>query len=740
MQGRRRWLSMLDISHKPKTLRSAPMFAAVLFIGLASYPGAAADPAPPPAGFTTFQSSAATSDTKTDLKLLRDMYWLQLPHSGPTATLWDEWLASPSLWPVTGDPARRYDIRNQWDSMLSHRIIDPEGYVATHQHQSIAHQLGWPFPFWNQGRYGFGWHFSFANTVGENWRPHSTVKPDDWATTGTTRGSIGDQGWNIELTEPRAQIAPPFKIAHSMEAPFVQLRWSAQGLENAQPFVEWTTKKSPQFSADKRMYFEPAGDKIQYTMVPVYRSPLWHGTITGLRLNFDNPTTGARVCVQALFSNYDTRHNINNPSYVDGCITYFDWSHDLDFLRRNINDMRKAIRYGFSEFQIDKQGVVLTNWVGHNGRSGRQVTSGTKIRAVTGQGIGSNYWDLLPFGYKDGYATVRWYAAIVRMAQLEEAVDAHPEWNMPHGLLRTSPEELKSVAAKMEATGNSLFWVPETGRFALAVDVDGVKHDFGYTFMNLEAIYYGFATPEHAKTIMSWINGDRTVTGDTATTADIYHWIFAPRASTRRNEDYYGWFWNGKTVPWGTQVQDGGAVLGFSYHDVIARIDVLGPENAWSRLKTIANWYGAIEQAGGYRKYYDGKTHDGNLQGGGTAGGLGMDEEFHESVLLPTTLLDGFMGFRPTPEGFEWKPELPAALPEFELGPIYFRDQTLQLKASVRSLEMKRTGPEPTDAWTATLGPGWKLGNARSAKLTESAPGKWHIEWNGATEISWKKQ
>ena len=55
--------------------------------------------------------------------------------------------------------------------MLTARIIDSEGYVATHQHGSIAHQLGWPFPFWNQGRRGCGWHFSLKTTAPPGYKP-----------------------------------------------------------------------------------------------------------------------------------------------------------------------------------------------------------------------------------------------------------------------------------------------------------------------------------------------------------------------------------------------------------------------------------------------------------------------------------------------------------------------------------------------------------------------------------------
>ena len=110
-------------------------------------------------------------------------------------------------------------------------------------------------------------------------------------------------------------------------------------------------------------------------------------------------------------------------------------------------------------------------------------------------------------------------------------------------------------------------------------------HDYGFTFLNNEAVYHGFATEEQAKSIDDWIRGERMVAGDTSTGADIYHWRFGPRSTTLRNIDYYVWNWSApESVPWGNQVQDGGSVLGWSYHDLMARLKTAGPDAAAARL------------------------------------------------------------------------------------------------------------------------------------------------------------
>jgi hypothetical protein len=644
----------------------------------------------PPADFPHF----SVPGHEQEMELLRELDYLHYPGSSPKATLWDIWLVSPSLWPAYTEPGST-PMRDQWNQALSSRHIDSEGYVASHQHASIAHQGGWPFPFWNQGRHGFGWHFSFDHTIGKNWRPDWIAPTSDWQTTGIARGEIGKLGWNLELTSAVASIAPPPQQAHALEAPFVQLRWAAENLHSAQPYVEWTTPESPAFTPERRMYFDAleSTPTVQYTMIPVYRHPLWKGVINSIRLNFGNPQPGARIVIQALFSNYDTRHNINNQAWICGCSDYFNWTHDLTFLRANINQMRLAMRYTMTENNTIEEGVVHTTWIGHDGRSGLKRNAEGKAEQLTGLGIGNNYWDLLPFGGRDAYATIYYYSAIERMARIEGEIAAHPEWNMPGGPLKLESSMLSKHAANVKKRGNEIFWNDTTGRFVAAVDADGNKPDYGFTFLNLDAVYYGFATNEHAQSIMKWIDGERVVADDTAQTTDIYHWRFAPRATTRRNLDYYFWAWGApEAIPWGGQVQDGGAVLAFSFQDLMSRLRVLGPDNAANRLQEIVNWFAEVRKAGGYRKYYSGQR-EGTLQGGGTAGGLGLDQEFFESVLVPEVMIEGFLGFHPTGDGLVLSPQLPKSWPQLQVGPLQWRDQALTVTVSQSRMKIERSGP-----------------------------------------------
>jgi len=625
---------------------------------------------------------------------LRELFYLHYPRAGPLATLWDEWMSISSLWPAVESKNKMHSNRKRWADVLSNRHIDPEGYVATHQHVSIAHQQGWPFPFWAQGGPGtWGWHFSL-NGISPHWHATQEKTQQGWELIGAVDKGIADRAWNIELTSARASARTPPLIIDPFQSPFIQLRWRAEGIDNTQPYLEWTTKTAPQFGPDRRFYFQPVTKPqgVVYTMIPVYKSPAWKGKITRLAINFDNPANTAKVGIQALFTQYDTRHTINNPCYIRGCCQYFWWTRDLNFLRRNIQRMRLALQYMMDELGGRREKCILVPWVGHDGRSGHEIGPDGKRVIHSGRGIGNNYWDLLPMGYKDVYATIHYYDTLNYMADLEREILQHPQWNIPAGPLRIRPKELRRHAQEVKGHAGKMFWNDKTGRFVCSIDIDGKSYDYGLTFLNLDAIYYDFATGAQADSIVKWIAGRRIVAGDTSQGKDIYHWRFAPRATTKRNVEYYLWSWRDPgSIPWGYQVQDGGAVLGFSYHDLASRLKVLGPDDAWRRLQAIISWFDEVQAAGGYREYYKDPKR-GSLQGGGTPGGLGLDHEFFESVLVPQVMFYGFLGFKPRADGFEINPRLPADWPKLGITRIAFQQLILDITATADTITVVGKG------------------------------------------------
>ena len=404
-------------------------------------------------------------------------------------------------------------MRDRWAVALAGRVINAEGYVNTHQHNGPAHAEGWPFPLWTQAG-GMGWHFAPLGVPGYE---APLVKPDGWKLTGGRGAALTDKGWPVELTAAGAIAECPAFSISARSAPWLRLNWWASGLEGSNCYVEWTTKEHPEFSAQRRIYFSPAGDSggaypllpmggnngkmalatiETRTMIPVYRLADWKGTVTGLRIGFDNPGP-ARVVIKSFHTACDSRHSINNPNFIRGCYDYFTWSRDLTFLRSQIVRIRTAMRFTMREFDTRRRKCVYTTWPGHEGRSGVRYVDGKKV-VVPGEGIGSNYWDILPFGGEDALATIYYYDTLLKLADLEEQIAAHPEWNVATGADAFDPADLRKHAQEVKDYGDKRFWNEKTGRFG-TVDLDGQMHDYGFTFLNNEAVYYHFATPEQAQ-------------------------------------------------------------------------------------------------------------------------------------------------------------------------------------------------------------------------------------------------
>jgi hypothetical protein len=412
----------------------------------------------------------------------------------------------------------------------------------------------------------------------------------------------------------------------------------------------------------------------------MYRQPGYAGVITRYRIAIDC-AAGSRIDLKSIITAVDTRHPITNSLFLRGSSEFFLWTHDIEFLAANISRMRRSLRFALNEFQVRQFKHVRVPWVGHDGRSGLVVAEDGTKTLRPGLGVGNNYWDLLPFGGHDAIATMYLFDALRRFAEVERAIAAHAEWAIPVDEPPFETVDLNSLAADMRDDFQRRFWSAERGRFVGWIDVEGNAYDYGFTFVNLEAVHYGLATSGQARSIFAWLDGQRDVEGDTSQGADIYHWQFAPRATTRRNVETYVWPWHGpETIPWGDQVQDGGAVLGFSYFDLMARLKTLGPDDARKRLQAILAWFRAVRREGGYRAYYADPAR-GRLQGGGTPGGLGIDHEFLESVLVPQVMLYGFLGFQPTVAGFTLAPTLPRDWPSLTISGIRIHDFVVDITA-----------------------------------------------------------
>lgn len=627
----------------------------------------------------------------------------QRHHSPRThCTLWDAWLPMSTLWPAIGAEPSAKRCRDFYRASYLAREIDPSGYVTMNQHRGHGHPGGWPFPLWEQAG-GAGWHFTVQH---DPYREMMQMKTMDAAAVefvGAEEIQQTDRhGLQLTTQGETTSLTLPVRPFDSFVSPFVVIEWSSDKMPADAPVrLQWRHKKDMQFTEAQSIDVAKDsglggqyGAGLKLSIVPLHAHDQWNGRIEQLRLTWKNKEP-QRMTIRNIHTATDTRHPITNALYVRGCCEYFQWTHDVDFLQKNLSRMRKATEYSLQEFHVREEGAMKVTWPGHDGRPGFTRDAAGNTQMHHGRGVGNNYWDLMPFGHYDCYASIIEYDALRAFAKLEQAVAAHTEWELPPPTLTS--RELDEVADALKASAGQRFWDEDQGRFVACIDADGASHDYGFTFLNLEAIYYDFATPAQAREIMRWVDGQRIVEGDTSTGKDIYRWRFAPRATTRRNVDWYVWVWNQpEALAWGDQVQDGGAVLGFSFHDLMARLKVLGPDNAAERLGEIAKWYREVDAEGGYRAYYA-KPGRGSLQGGGTPGGLGLDHEFLESVLVPQVMLYGFLGVQPTTYGLEIDPQLPSDWPSLEVTRIAVADHVVDIKAAYDALEfrIRRKGVSP---------------------------------------------
>jgi len=681
-----------------------------------------------PKDFTVF---SIPTDTKATHALNRYLWYHCQNRMGNGRTMFNkEYLTLGDLWLNSfEDKRRKSSIQDVHRADLLDIAQDSEGYISTHQSSFYAHDMGWPFPYWIHATRKPS--DSVGHTAGWMFQNEADLNPTvrflvDWKMTqfygepaiagwelhNLKSLGITDKKWQLQSTGDSPSITTPKGVEiDAFQAPFLQLRWVRKGepKTHAVPYVEWMREGDTNFSPERRVYFsyDPTNEwqpgciwedpSSRYTttepahsIIRMYKHPQWNGKITRIRLSLCPGESGIDFAIDSFFTAYDTRQTINNPIYIFANWNYFRWTGDIAFLRANINKMRNALRYMDTELMGAKLNYIRNTMPGHDGTSGITPDKNGKSTTINGgHGLGSNYWDILSFGGDDLYATAQYYAALKTMAEVEEAINGHPEWNIPSGGNALDPTALRKHAVEVKITANKKFWDPKVGRFVGCIDINGKAHDYGYTFINLETIWYGLASDEHAHQILSWISGKRIVAGDDSQGADIYHWRLGPRTSTKRNAEWCTFCWTDpQTIPWGYQVQDGGTVLGFTFYDLWARLRLLGADNAWTRFKEIMAWEDVVWAEGGYRAYYKNDPKRGTLQGGNTAGGIGIDWEFYESVMVPSIMTYGFMGLSPQADELVIDPKLPSACPSISADNVLYHNVRMDIGVSRKSIDV----------------------------------------------------
>ncbi len=313
---------------------------------------------------------------------------------------------------------------------------------------------------------------------------------------------------------------------------------------------------------------------------------------------------------------YDTRESVNNPIFVRAVARKFFWDGDTGYLAGQLPRLRQATQFMLTHMRGAELNLPDHAWfTGHDGVGWAGIN-----QPRVGHGLPNNWFDIVTTGPRDLLAAIRFYTALSAMAEIEAWIEVNPEFDSPKPAVlgpdgsSTVPyaESAASLRARLPSVRAAIraeFWDPLSGRYATWRGADGVLRDYGAVHANLEALAAGIPDAAEARSILDWLDGTRTVAGDTSTGADLYASRFAARANARRNAFDWIWGWSGWTVPFEGQVEDGGASLHTTFFDVQGRLrygDVAGAWTVWSRMldhhRTVREFGG--RGANFYRDYY----------------------------------------------------------------------------------------------------------------------------------------
>ena len=642
-----------------------------------------------------------------------------------------EWESLALMWfdSTTSSGAISDDRFQKINNWISNVTIDKFGYVwaitgggldGTTSAAGAFFQQGWPFPAYNTNSNG-GRGYEF-NRNEQGW------------TTNADSASVEDGLWQTSYSGSGELVfnSPDGMTATTLKSPFLELDIRLADLDSfgrdsnvEDVVIRWRNKADeaagltgyPHEVTQKEFATIPSdtigASFVKHLYFPMYLHEDWgwdnDNDITAIQIAVV-PKAGQTMNVKADINyvrlNYDTRQSNNAVLMLTAAKNYQEFTGDLETLEQNLPRYRQAMQFMLGTLGGKANKLIdVSYFAGHDG-----VVLDERNRPTNGHGIGNGYWDLLGFPGVDFYSNVYYYKALKAMAYLEKVAETNGievgEVQVYSGKNDGTMETYAETAASLEALADETrtaiqeyFWNEKTGRFHMGFNQDDPNHerpvDYGYVIFNQEAIVAGIPTAEQEASIMSWINGDRIVEGDTSQGEDIYRFRFAPRTSTLRNETQYFWGWNARSTPFGQQVQDGGAVLYTSFYDILSRIKVLGVENAWTRFEEIMAWYQDVQEAGGegtrfYREYYDllGDPEQ-SLQGNNTAGGLGLDAEFLENAILYAAIPYGFFGLGSDNVGsLQVAPVLPEDQEFWEIENLMFNGAKYDLRVTESSVEL----------------------------------------------------
>ncbi len=239
--------------------------------------------------------------------------------------------------------------------------------------------------------------------------------------------------------------------------------------------------------------------------------------------------------------------------------------------------LQKAVNYFFDNDTVN--GGIKFDTISSLCYIHTEDNNGTK------SGKPSNKWFNFRFGYLDAYSNISFNKAMTSLAKLYTLAGV-PE----------QADKYSSIAEQHKAAFNEKFWDSVKQRYVGCFDKDGNVYDYGFVFLNLEAIEAGIADSEKASAILSWIDGERIIEDDTSKGTDIYAYSYAPRNTTVAAVDKW-WDYLGGTLPLSAEGgfnkywQNGGVSLSTAYYDIMSRYTAGNTDKLTAKLTNLVDGY-----------------------------------------------------------------------------------------------------------------------------------------------------
>ncbi len=587
-------------------------------------------------------------------------------------------------------------------------IVDNQGYVWGEQSANLQNSwgMGWAFPSYKDG--GIGWDFGSDKEL-EDWTVLDSENLETTRAASKLKLSTKNAVSQISIETNKFKLNPAY-------TPFLRVGFmfdtTVAGVELDDLYVEWTTSDSPQYSSDKCVKFSDFcvnGSSLTQSKVELkdYAFPMYLHKGWGADFESDRLITGLRITLKGkkafrgtlsfdfIASDYDDRQPLNNCNYILAAKNNLEFSRDAEQLAKVLPNARKAMNFMLNTLG-GKEGLISTEYlVGHFNKGMHEI----------GTGIGNGYWDVDAFPEVNLYCNISYYNALVAMKYLEDMADsmgiAFEEVKTANAAMNgfdtygaATKANLSNYIAECKKRIQTEFWNEKTGRFHVGFYDDGSNEpqEHGYVMFNEQCITSGIATPEQRKSILSWINGERTVAGDDSTGKDIYYYEFAPRFNTQNIGNDFYWKYS---CGWDGNVQNGGTALHVAYYDVVAQA-AESTEKAYERVTALQKWFEKIKAAGGegkdfYRAYYN-KTDipvQGNYNGKDINGLIGVDCEFLEAALLFRAVPDAFFGMSTQADGtLCFAPAMPSSLDWLRIENLVYAGNYYDVSASKYFLQI----------------------------------------------------